>query len=122
MSILAVIQLAKTVYRITKRVSTYATKYNPGARFAEHFPPNYRPYVKDIYRGTEIAFSGGLISDAIEMLNDGISPPALRAPKKEQTRDYMEQPSSRFRNGKGYNTSYQRSRVSKREYCKRSRY
>ncbi len=100
MSLVAVINLAQKVYRVTKRFSKVGTRYDPGSRFAEHFPPNYRPYAKLAYDGSQIAFSGGLIANAIEEFNYAIQPSKTTkyvAYKKRQARDNMVKPRSGYK-------------------------
>ncbi len=120
MSVIAIITKAQKIYRLAKSFSGRTAKYDFGRRYAEHFPPNYRPYIRDAYRGAEIAFSGGLIADGLEYFSDAIQTRPKASSKERQARDYMVKPYSGRRHG-GYNSSYWTRRCKcKQKYRKRS--
>ncbi len=106
---LSVIVIANTAYRIYKAARTIAKKGIKGNQYdqyASHFPPGYRPYVKDILRGTDIAFSGGLISEAIHFGFDAIPKKSPTTSGKDRKNgDYMDRPGSGFRSRK-YKQNY----------------
>ncbi len=101
--IINVISQIPRIYRLAKRFADRATQYNPYNRYAEHFPPHYRPYVKDIVRGADIAFSGGLISEVINQIG-GNGQKSSKSPSnyKRQKRNYMEQSKSKRQYKTGY--------------------
>ncbi len=97
MSVIAVIDTARRVYRITKSFTKRAASENPYSRYAEHFPPNYRPYIKDTLRGIDVAFSGGLISEAIRSGIDALPISTKKSTNKfDQTRNKFKSASRRF--------------------------
>ncbi len=116
MSIVAIVTTANRIYKVARQFSNRATQYNPYSRFTEHFPPNYRPYIKDIMRGADIAFSGGLITEAIDYGMNAIPKKSPKSPyQNRQTRDYMEQ----FSTGRKYG----KNRYNRPRRCKcRQRY
>ncbi len=121
MSVITVaFRVAKTVLRFSKRATDRGTKYNPSMRFAELFPPNYRPYVRDIVRGADIALSGGLIAEIIGTDLDGISQ-KQKYYKKRQARDNFQQSRYTGRYSSNYSTSRRRP-TCKQEPRYRSRY
>ncbi len=89
MSVIAVVTTAHKIYKIVKNFNTRMKPYGPYEQWSSKFPPNYRPYVKDALRGADIAFSGGLISEAIHFGLDAL--PVKTNNQKGQTRDNMEQ-------------------------------
>ncbi len=80
------IQAAYRGYQIAKRVYGYAKPTLQGKSFVSKFPPQHRQTVRTILKGSEIAFSGGLVSDLIKDLNDdGTSNPNAFRKKKFQS-------------------------------------
>ncbi len=116
MSIIAIADKVYKIYKITKRFTKRNLVDPPGyRRIVEQFPPGYRPYVKDVLRGSDIAFSGGLISQVLQQINDGISPEITSTNNNEQARNNLDK--SQFKSK--YN-SYSRSRKRQKACrCKR---
>ncbi len=70
--------LIKTVVEAAKIAIKYGATggriVSGEAAFVSRFPPNYRPFVKDILRGFSIVTTGGIISDMLSTGNYGSIP------------------------------------------------
>ncbi len=116
MSVISIVQQAYKIYRIANRFAKRTTRGGPGYRFAEHFPPNIRPYARDVYRGSEIAFSGGLIAESLEYFSDALQEkPKPQTGKLRKTRSGMEQFGSKRSKSRYQYRNYKRCRPSKRQ-------
>ncbi len=102
MSVITIINVANKIYRITKGFTKRTTTGQQYDRIVTQFPPNYRPYVRDVLRGADVAFSGGLIVEALDLLGNGLSP-SVQPPSNQirQTRsDLVKSRTGRFRYSK----------------------
>ncbi len=65
----AAIEIGKIAFRYGKS----AGKFTSGeTTFVTRFPPPYRPYIRDVLKGAQTVFTGGLIADIIQNeLNTG---------------------------------------------------
>ncbi len=93
MSVITVVTTAHKIYKIVKNFNARMKPYGPYEQWSSKFPPNYRPYVKDVLKGADIAFSGGLISEAIHFGLDALPKQSTgngsSASKQYQTRNNM---------------------------------
>ncbi len=111
MTVITVINTAYKVYKIVKRFNARMKPYGPYEQWSSRFPPNYRPYVRDVLKGADIAFSGGLISEAIHFGLDGFSSkPPTKTSKVGEGGSYSQSPGSR-----PFQQSGQYSRYSRRQ-------
>ena len=111
MGILTVIQTAAKIYKVAKRIRAGS----PAEKFVGKFPPHYRPYIRDVLRGADIAFSGGLIVEGLDFMMDAV-PPFKQTPDKfRKTRDNVVFPSRRISRFYGRPSSrYKRRDISER--------
>ncbi len=83
---MALLKVAIEVGKIAYKYGRTAGRIASGeATFVSRFPPHLRGYAKDVVRGANIIFAGGLISDALQGLDNGIStqkPPGNNFGKK----------------------------------------
>ncbi len=68
-------------YTIAKKLYQYGKPVVTGDSFISKFPPGFRPYVKQLTKASEIAFTGGLVSDILKGLDDGVDEDAPVQPK-----------------------------------------
>ncbi len=68
-----VISAAYRGYKLAKRAYEYYKPVVRGESFVTKFPPQHRATVRTILRGSEIAFSGGLIADIAKDLTTELS-------------------------------------------------
>ncbi len=116
MSVITVVNIAHKIYKISKGFGKRAISGQQYDRIVTQFPPNYRPYVRDVLRGADVAFSGGLIVEALDLLGNGLSP-SIQPPsnKIRQTRNNVVKPGTgRFRYSK-YTSKY--CRPKRRQEC-----
>ncbi len=107
MSVIAVVTTAHKIYKIVKNFNARMKPYGPYEQWSSKFPPNYRPYVRDVLKGADIAFSGGLISEAIHFGLDGFSAkPPTKTSKVGEGGDNYKSPGSRQKFQFGYNSRY----------------
>ncbi len=57
--------------QLAKRLYGYSQPLIKGESFVTRFPPKYRGDVRTIIKGSEIAFSGGLVADIARDLSQG---------------------------------------------------
>ncbi len=61
-------------FQVAKRLYGYAKPVVQGKSFVSKFPPQHRKTVRTILKGSEIAFTGGLVSDILKDLNPDGTP------------------------------------------------
>ncbi len=104
------IEVAKLGYRFARSTGRFTSGETT---FLTRFPKNYRPYVKDVIRGAGIVTYGGLISDALSGLDNGISPTAKPTSNNFRKKHYGIQRYRSKRNQYGI-SKYDRSRRSRK--------
>ncbi len=58
----AIITIGRIVYKVAKGTLAFGSG---ATSIVSRFPPNFRPYIKDVIKGANIVTAGGLISDII---------------------------------------------------------
>ncbi len=102
-----IVKIGGIIYKYAKGVG----KFTSGeTSIVSRFPPNYRPYIKEIIKGANIVTAGGIISDIIHDEWNGFSPQ-----KQLPKRDTFSQKRSTRR---GYNFGRSNRHY---KYCKRRR-
>ncbi len=87
-----VIQAVYRGYQIAKKLYAYGKPTVTGKSFISKFPPQHRQTVRTILKGSEIAFTGGLVSDILKDQLDqdgtdhGSFPQRKKSNKFNQTR------------------------------------
>ncbi len=59
---------------LTRRLYQYGKPTVTGKAFISKFPPQHRQTVRTILKGSEVAFTGGLVADILKDLNDDGTP------------------------------------------------
>ncbi len=104
-----VISAAIRVATIAKRFAGYAKPIATGDSFVSRFPPNYRGSVRTIMKGSEIAFTGGLVADFINQLTgtgttgeNGKIQPIYKQKTDKFSQKYSRRSVPRSRSGSNY--------------------
>ncbi len=100
-------------YKIAKQLYAYGKPTVTGKAFVSKFPPQHRQTVRTILKGSEIAFTGGLVSDIVkDLYDDGVDHgnAQIRSPKPTKSNKFN-QTRNRFQRG-----SYKYSK--RQPYCK----
>ncbi len=85
-------------YKIAKRLYQYGKPTVQGKSFISKFPPQYRKDVRTILKGSEIAFTGGLVADiAKDLLSDDGTGIDHGIPQRQKKR-----PFSNYKTRSGY--------------------
>ncbi len=114
MTVIGIINQSYKIYKIVRNMGARMKPYGPYEQITSRFPPNYRSYVRDVLHGSDIAFSGGLIVNALEYFNDALQTEKQTPSNKNgQTRNNMDVSSAKRFSGS------KRSFISRRGYCKR---
>ncbi len=74
------IEIAKIAFRVAKRGNRFTSGEST---FIKRFPPNYRPYVKDVLTGAGIVIHGGLVADILK--SEFMPETDIGIPAKSQT-------------------------------------
>ncbi len=108
--------------KIGNIIVKYGGKANIGAtnRIVQTFPPNLRPYVRDVLKGANTVTVGGVISDILQAeWNEYAEIPKAPKPTSNQfQQERGKRPQYSGRSGYGYN----RFRSSSRRSCVRKCY
>ncbi len=81
-------------FQVAKRLYQYSKPVIKGESFVSKFPPQHRKTVRTILRGSEIAFTGGLVSDILKDALDGTGmtpngiPQRFKSPSRKQHQAY----------------------------------
>ncbi len=92
-------------YQIATKFYKYSKPTITGDSFVSRFPPNYRNTVRTVLKGSEIAFTGGLVADFLKDLNN----PGLQdngAPFQPAPSGKFRQKSGRHKRRSGYGRKF----------------
>ncbi len=79
-----VVSAAYRGFQVAKRLYSYGKPVITGKSFISKFPPQHRQTVRTVLKGTEYAFTGGLVSDILKDLQDDGTMNPNAVPKKSQ--------------------------------------
>ncbi len=102
---MSILKIAIEVAKFAIRHGTTAGRIATGeATFLSRFPPNVRPFAKDVFRGISIVTTGGIVSDLIKdyissggQATNGVSSPKNGSQTYKQNKARSRQ-SIRYRN------------------------
>ncbi len=100
MTVIQIVSTGLKVYRIAKKgykkYDSYNYKYNPIAKFESRLPPGYRKPYKIGLRIGDAVLSGGIIYDAMRMVNDApTSGTSAKTGYQQKNRKYLQRTSYR---------------------------
>ncbi len=111
MTIGQAIKIGQTIYRLAKGVGRFTSGETA---ILSRFPPNYRPYIKQIIKGANIVTAGGIISDVLQQdYNEYATTP--RIPRKYNQFQQKYSPGRSDYSGRWKRQFYDKQR---RRYCR----